>query len=183
MNWQDTIQQIRRLKLELATLDPDVGPAVAPHEGAALRAVSIAERRLRRKLPPSYRAFLHEHDGWPLFFQGASLLGTREIVQPKYADLTRAVFESYETPIPELGPPARPEGRVEAMIPFGLDPKATTLFAFNPAVVGADGEMEVIAWINGLGERYASFAEFLAMVQEMMEGEIVDRQQLLRKSA
>jgi hypothetical protein len=183
MAWQETVQQIRKLKLDLASLNPEDGPSVAPHEGAALRAISLAERRMRRRLPPSYRAFLHQHDGWPLFFHGASLLGTREIVQSRYADLTRAVFESYETPIPELGPPARPEGRAETMIPFGIDPKATTLFAFNPAIVRPDGEMEVIAWVNGLGERHACLDDCLAMVCDMLEAEVVERQATMRKSA
>jgi hypothetical protein len=183
MAWQDTIREIRRLKIELASIDPGTGPSVAPHDGAPMRTISIAERRMRRRLPPSYRAFLHQHDGWPLFFQGASLLGTRELVQSRYADLTRAVFESYETPIPELGPPARPEGRAEAMIPFGIDPRATTLFAFNPAVVRPDGEMEVIAWVNGLGERYASFDDLLAVVRDMLQADVLEQEVGLQKSA
>src|SRR5262249_39242725 len=124
-SWKDTLQKIRQVKMDLAAVSPELGPSVAPPPGAALRAVSATERRIRRRLPPSYRAFLHEHDGWPLFFQGASLLGTRELTKPGYAELSRATFEAYETPIPEVGPPSRPEGRTDAMIPFGMDPKAT----------------------------------------------------------
>jgi hypothetical protein len=182
-DWKDTIGRIRQVKMELSAASPEVGPAVAPPPGAALRVISAVERRIRRRLPPSYRAFLHEHDGWPLFFQGASLLGTRELSKPGYTELTRAAFASYETPIPEVGPPSRPDGRVEAMIPFGIDPRATTIFAFNPAVVRPDGEMEVIMWVNELGERTECFGDFLLMVLEMFEIDVSERRSTLRKSA
>jgi hypothetical protein len=182
-HWKETIAKIRQLKMELSATSPHVGPAVAPPPGAALRAISAVERRIRRRLPPSYRAFLHEHDGWPLFFQGASLLGTRELSKPSYADLTRAAFVAYETPIPEVGPPSRPDGRIEAMIPFGMDPHATTIFAFNPAVVRPDGEMEVIIWVNELGDRAESFGDFLSTVLEMFEIDLAEHGALARKSA
>jgi hypothetical protein len=182
-NWKQTIARIREVKMDLSALDPQMGPAIAPPPGAALRAVSAVERRIRRRLPPSYRAFLNEHDGWPLFYQGASLLGTRELSKTTYADLTRAAFAAYETPIPEVGPPSRPEGRIEAMIPFGIDPYATTIFAFNPAVVRPDGEMEVIVWVNELGDRSECFADFLSTVLEMLEAEVAERRGKLKKSA
>ena len=181
--WKETIGKIREVKAELARLSPDAGPVLAPPPGAALRAISAVERRICRRLPPSYRAFLHEHDGWPLFFEGASLFGTRELSKPGYAELTRATFAAYETPIPEVGPPARPQGSAEAMIPFGMDPKATTIFAFNPAVVRPDGEMEVIVWVNELGDRTDGFGNFLSMVLEMLEADAEDRKSPLLKSA
>lgn len=182
-DWKDTIWQIRRAKMELAKVDPDVGPAVAPHPGSSLRNISATERKMRRRLPPSYRAFLTMHDGWPMFFQGASLLGCRDLPKASHASKTRAAFEAYETPIPEIGPPARPEGRPDAMITFGIDPKATTIFAFNPAVVRPDGEMEVIMWVNGLGERCESFSDFMGMVLEMLCDELADRGHTQLKSA
>jgi hypothetical protein len=181
--WNDTIAKIRQVKLELARTSPEAGPVVAPPSGAALRAISTVERRIRRRLPPSYRAFLHEHDGWPLFFEGASLLGTRELSKPGYAEITRAAFAAYETPIPEVGPRSRPEGCAEAMIPFGMDPKGTTIFAFNPGVVRPDGEMEVILWVNELGDRTDTFGDFLSMVLEMLQIDLAERQSPLLKSA
>jgi hypothetical protein len=182
-SWRDRIAHIRQVKIELAQVDPLGGPSVAPHHGAARRAITATERRIRRRLPPSYRAFLSEHDGWPLFFHGASLLGTHDLAKAHYNELSRAAFDAYETPIPELGPPSRPEGRSDAMIPFGIDPRATTIFAFNPAVVSPDGEMEVIAWVNELGDRYENFTEFLGSVSEMLEAELADRTAALRRSA
>ena len=182
-DWKDTVWQIRRVKMELAKLDPGLGPSIAPHPGVGLRAISAVERKIRRRLPPSYRAFLNQHDGWPQFYQGASLLGSRDLPKAHYGGAARAVFEAYETPIPEIGPPSRPEGRPDAMIPFGIDPKAATVFAFNPAVVRPDGEMEVIVWMNELGERCECFSDFLAMVLEMLCAELFERGQGLRQSA
>jgi hypothetical protein len=182
-NWKETIAKIRDVKAELSALDPAMGPAIAPPPGAGLRTIAVVERRIRHALPPSYRAFLHLHDGWPLFFHEASLLGTRELSKPGPFHLTRAAFAAYETPIPEIGPPSRPEGNADSMIPFGIDPTATTIFAFNPAVTSADGEMEVILWVNGLGERAASFAEFLSMALEMLELGLGEERQFLKKTA
>jgi hypothetical protein len=68
------------------------------------------------------------------------------------------------------------------MIPFGIDPTATTIFAFNQAVTSPDGEMEVILWVNGLGERARNFADFLALALEMLELGLGE-QHLLKKSA
>lgn len=183
MDWKDTLEHIRHAKLELASLDRNAGAAIAPREGASLRAISLTERRMGKRLPRPYRAFLHQHDGWQLFFDGANLLGTHELALPNVADLSRSVFEAYETPIPEVGPSCRPDGRPDAMIPFGLDREATTLFAFNPAVVHPDGDMEVIAWVNGLGERFHGFGEFLTMVREALEADVAEQRELARRSA
>ena len=182
-DWKATIAKIRDVKAELAATDPTLGPAIAPPPGAGLRAIAVVERRIRHVLPPSYRAFLHVHDGWPLFFHEASLLGTRELSKPGPFQLTRAAFAAYETPIPEIGPPSRPQGDAQSMIPFGIDPTATTIFAFNPAVTSNDGEMEVILWINGLGERARNFSEFLSLSLEMLELGLGERRQVLKKSA
>ena len=182
-NWKDTIAKIRDVKAELSALDPAMGPAIAPPPGAGLRTIAVVERRIRHALPPSYRAFLHLHDGWPLFFHEASLLGTRELSKPGPFHLTRAAFAAYETPIPEVGPPSRPQGHADSMIPFGIDPTADTIFAFNPAVTSPDGEMEVILWVNGLGERTQNFAQFLALALEMLELGLGEQRHLLKKSA
>lgn len=183
MEWREILEQIRSTRLELAALDPQGCSLLAPREGAPLRSISLAERRMGRRLPRSYREFLHLHDGWEEFFGRVSLLGTHEIVQSRYSDLSRSIFEAYETPIPEVGPKERPEGRSDAMIPFGIDPDATSLFAFNPAVLRPDGEMEVIAWVNGIGERYEGFGEFLATIGELLSTEIAFHRESLSRSA
>jgi hypothetical protein len=182
-DWRSTIEAIRRLSGELSRAEPHPHSELALPEGATLRAVAAVERRIRCRLPPSYRAFLHAHDGWPSFLAGAPLFGTRELGRGEDAAVARAVFGAYETPIPEIGPPARPRGRSDAMIPFGMDPNGTTIFAWNPAVVRENGEMEVIVWVNGLGDRCEGFPAFLVLARDMIESELADRRHDLRRSA
>ncbi|HEY8943647.1 MAG TPA: hypothetical protein VIM73_05265, partial [Polyangiaceae bacterium] len=56
--------------------------------------------------------------------------------------------------------------------PFGVDLQSTTLFAFDTAVRRADGEYEVIAWINELGIRRDDFPTFLESLLELAEYEL-----------
>jgi hypothetical protein len=169
--WRTLLTAIRKVQTEILWLDPsrDFG---LPHPGASTVALRAAEQRLGRSLPPSYRAFLMESDGWPRFFEGASLLGTANLGLRLYSDLVSAVFEAAETPVPDLGPPPRFANKRPILIPFGVDLGATTLFAFNPTVASPSGEYEVICWVNELGVRRESFEDFLAMVLELCECEL-----------
>lgn len=172
MEQHDLLIRIREIHTEISWLSPYRDLGLIPNPAASALAVKRAEKRLRRALPPSYRAFLQLHDGWPRFFDGASLLGTATLGHRKYEDLARAAFEAAETPVPDLGPPRRPRAR--SLIPFGADLEGTTLFAFNPAVVTPEGEYEVIAWVNELGVRQPSFAAFLEFILDLGEQDIAD---------
>ncbi len=172
MDQHDLLITIRELHTELSWLQPFRDLGLIPNPAASELAIERAEERMGRKLPPSYRAFLELHDGWPRFLDGASLLGTANLGLRQYEDLARAAFEAAETPIPDLGPPTRPRART--LIPFGADLEATTLFAFNPSVVDESGEYEVIAWMNELGVRYPSFAAFLEFIVELARQDIAD---------
>ena len=165
MDQHDLLISIRETHTELSWLQPFRDLGLIPNPAASDIAIARAEIRIRRALPPSYRAFLALHDGWPRFFDGASLLGTASIGHRKYEDLARAAFEAAETPLPDLGPPARPRAR--QLIPFGADLEGTTLFSFNPEVLGPDGEYEVIAWMNEIGVRQPSFAAFLEFIHDL----------------
>ena len=168
-NWKETIARIREVKMDLSSLDPADGPrgrasarrSTAGHLDGGAPYSPPSPSQLPGVLPRARRL--------------AALLSRREPArnaraqQTELRRLTRAAFDAYETPMPEIGPPSRPEGRPDAMIPFGIDPNATTIFAFNPAVVRPDGEMEVIVWVNELGDRADSFADFLTTVLEMLE--------------
>ncbi len=138
--------------------------------GASKRAIKAAEKRIGRKLPPSYREFLRISDGWPRFYDGATLLGTANLGIRAYDEATRATFEAAETPEAHLVPASRFKPRI--LIPFGIDLQATTLFVFNPSGIDVDGEMEVIAWINELGLRRSSFGAFLETILELCEAEL-----------
>ena len=172
MDQHDLLIKIRETHTELSWLQPFRDLGLIPNPAASQIAIERAEERMGRPLSPSYRAFLELHDGWPRFFDGASLLGTANLGHRKYEDLARAAFEAAETPVPDLGPPSRPRAR--SLIPFGADLEGTTLFAFNPAVVGPDGEYEVIAWVNELGVRQPSFGAFLEWILDMAEQDRMD---------
>jgi hypothetical protein len=169
MDQQDLLIRIRELHTEISWLQPYRDLGLIPNPAASEVAIARAQKRIGRRLPPSYRAFLELHDGWPRFFDGASLLGTANLGRRKYDELARAAFEAAETPVP-LGPPRRP--RASTLIPFGADLEGTTLFAFNPAVTDATGELEVIAWINEIGVRQPSFSAFLEFIVDLGEQDI-----------
>lgn len=176
MSDHDLLVQIREVHTEISWLEPYRDLGLIPNPAASEVAIARVEERLARPLPPSYRAFLKRHDGWPRFLDGASLLGTANLGLRQYEDLARAAFEAAETPVPELGPPTRPRAR--ALIPFGADLEGTTLFAFNPAVTRSDGEYEVIAWVNELGVRQPSFEAFLEFVLDLGRQQIADLTEL-----
>ena len=110
------------------------------------------------------------HDGWPRFYDGATLLGTANIGRRTYEDIARATFDAAETPVPDLGPPSRRAPRI--LIPFGADLQGTTLFVFNPTTTSSSGEYEVIAWINEIGIRRDTFPSFLELIVELCESEL-----------
>jgi hypothetical protein len=163
MDWlSQTLAEVRTMKLELARLDPRRGMPVLPPVGATDRAIVSAQRKLGRALPPSYRAFLSSHDGWPEFFQGATLLGTRQLVRGTYVDLARLML-SDET----IGSSSFPR----SLVPFGIDAKAETIFAFD---LDRDGEeLGVVILVSGIGERFDGFRDFIAFTRDVLGAELL----------
>ncbi len=178
MSLTTVIAEIRATKLELARLDPRGGMPVSPGGPAAERGVALVERRLRRALPPSYREFLGSHDGWQELYQGVTLLGVHHLSRGTYVDLARMLLDECETPVPEstvrvaraTATPRRPPSA--ALVPFGIDARAEAVFAWNTGVSYADGELEVVVWMNEVGLRLQSFAELLELVLDMLGAEL-----------
>lgn len=168
--WQALLKEIRQDQTEIMRIAPFRDVGLVPNPPASGVAIAAAEERLGRELPPGYRAFLAQHDGWPRFFEGATLLGTANLGKRCYEEAARATFDAAETPVVDLAPPSHFHPRV--IIPFGIDLQATTLFAFNPAATDADGEFEVVAWVNEIGVRRSSFEDFLEMVAELCHSEL-----------
>jgi hypothetical protein len=157
MRWQPLLADIRALKLSLARLDPRSGMPVQPPAGAGERAIEGAERRLGRPLPPSYRELLAQHDGWPGFYQGASLLGNRPLTRGTYVELVRLSLDG-------------------DLVPFGIDARGETIFAWDLTVPArADGELAIVVWMNEIGERLPSFPAFLELTRDLLEAEIAER--------
>jgi hypothetical protein len=176
--WYDRINAIRARKLELARLDPRGGMPVTPPSAAAPATIASVERRLKRPLPPSYRAFLELHDGWPQFFHGASLMTGRQVARGQYVDLVRLVTDELAAAARDGSPASRrqtaPTTR-RPLLPFGIDERAEIVFAFDLSTERSDGEIEVLAWINEIGIRVESFPAFLDLVLEMLEADIGER--------
>jgi hypothetical protein len=57
------------------------------------------------------------------------------------------------------------------MIPFGIDPDGSTLFAFDPSNMDELGEMGVVAWIHEIGFRAKSFDDLLKNLLELCEAD------------
>jgi hypothetical protein len=170
-DWFATIDTIRQLQADLMRILPHRDAGLVPNPPARAIAVEAAEARVGQPLPPSYRAFLDHHDGWPRFFDGASLLGTRDLGKMAYAELAQAALEATQTPVPSDAPPSRVQGRARELIPFGIDPDGTTLFAFDPRTRSENGEMQVVAWMQELGLRFDSFPALLQAVVEHCEAD------------
>jgi hypothetical protein len=176
------VKNILRVQKELMRIAPFRDFGLKPNRAASGRAISTAEKRIGRPLPASYKKFLRRHDGWPRFFEGATLFGTANLGLRIYEDLARAAIEAAETPVPDVGPPSRVRSRLPVLIPFAADIQHTTLFAFNASAPIGNGDFEVIAWINEIGVRRAGFDDFLEMVLEFCEAELSDRAALERKT-
>ena len=146
---------------------------LVPNPAATADQIVAAEARLGHRLPPSYREFLQLHNGWPRFFEGASMLSASELGTRSYETLARAAIEAAESPLaPEATHPAfRPR---PTLIPFAVDAQATTLFAFNSQRRHRDGELEVVAWVSELGVSATNFSDFLGLLVRLCQHELED---------
>lgn len=152
--WLTLLGSIRALQMELKRREPQRAIGLSGNPSAPESAIVVAELRLARKLPPSYREFLAFSDGWTSFFNGASLLGTGEIGRPG-----------------ALGAHERLLARGR-LLPFGADRAGDSLFAFDTSVRLADGELAVVAWVGGLGIDCRCFTSFLATVLQLCRAEL-----------
>jgi hypothetical protein len=153
--WRTLIGNIRAIQMELKRSQPDRQIGLAGNAAAPASAILVAELRLGRRLPPSYREFLAFSDGWSNFFENASLFGTGDIGRKG----------SIEGCNPRLLAPGR-------LLPFGADRAGTSLFAFDTGVRMGDGELTVVAWVGGLGIDCRCFTSFLATVLQLCRAEL-----------
>lgn len=161
------LAEIRALKLDLARLDPRGGMPVMPPSGATPYALAAVERKLGRALPEAYRELLEIHDGFPHLYQGASLLSTTQLVRGSFVDIARMTID-----LGEPGPVGASHRR-PALVPFGIDTRAETIFAFDCG--GADRKISIVLWTNEIGVRLDSFNAFLDFVIEMLEADVEER--------
>ncbi len=172
----ESLSEVRRLQIELSRSRPYRDAGLVGNPSARPSELESLERRLGLSLPPSYRAFLLSHDGWPRFFAGASLLGTRSLGQPSHAQVVATLLggSTYGA--------ARGLRLSAQPLPFGIDPAGTTVFAFDLNRRRADGECEVVAWLNEVGVRRADFPSFLSLVAELCQAELDDERGAAREA-
>jgi hypothetical protein len=164
------LRQIQRAQSRIMKLAPYRDIGLEPNPPASAEAIAVAEARLGVALPQSYKAFLMQYDGWPRFWEGATLLGTASLGRRDYEDLARSILLATETPTSEAttAPSSRNQPRRSALVPFGIDVQGTTLFAF-------EGGETVVAWVNEIGLRRESFDDFLESILELAEAELEER--------
>lgn len=153
--WRSLLGSIRSVQMELKRLSPARQIGLAGHAAAPESALLVSELRLGRRLPPSYREFLAFSDGWPYFFESASLLGTGELGRATALDASNERLLA--------------RGR---LLPFGANRAGTSLFAFDTTVRLGDGELPVVAWVGGLGIDCRCFTSFLATVLQLCRAEL-----------
>lgn len=153
--WLTLLGSIRAIQMELKRRQPQQPIGLSGNPSAPESAILVAELRLGRALPPSYREFLAFSDGWTHFFNGASLLGTGEIGRAGWLETNHDRRLA--------------RGR---LLPFGADPGGASLFAFDTSVRLADGELGVVAWVGGLGIDCRCFTSFLATVLQLCRAEL-----------
>ncbi|MFD3454106.1 SMI1/KNR4 family protein [Streptomyces sp. NPDC058691] len=125
--------------------------------------IALAEERLGRRLPPSYRAFLEVSDGWRHAGGFVWLLAGTEAARwhQDTAGLTEIWREAY-------GPDPSPEAVMETGMwtrALQLDVESDLAYVLlDPLDVGADGEWALYgyrSWAAEPPQRYASFREFM----------------------
>jgi SMI1/KNR4 family protein SUKH-1 len=160
--WRTLLGGIRTLQMELKRMLPERNLGLAGNPAAPESAIVVAELRLGRKLPPSYRQFLAFSDGWSDFFEDTSLLGTSDIGRHSPAP----------PPSASSGPPSSRRTTSDSWVPFGVARSGATLFAFDTSASSNDGELPVIAWLGGLGLNCTCFTAFLATVLQLCRAEL-----------
>ncbi len=108
------------------------------------------------------------YDGFRHAFRAASLLSSDEVLSPSL--LLR--FEDALREVARLHANDEPSGAVQLeahLIPLGCDETMETLFVFDSSSVAQGQDMEVVAWISGLGMRVARFEDLLELLADLTE--------------
>ncbi|MFC8392531.1 MULTISPECIES: SMI1/KNR4 family protein [unclassified Streptomyces] len=128
--------------------------------------ITALEKRLGRRMPPSYREFLKVSDGWRHAGGFVSLLaGTADARWHDDESGLAVMFEEY------LDEDAGPEERREVDIwrrGLQLDVESdVTYVLLDPEDVDEDGEWAVYTWASWRAESPERHASFLAFMQDM----------------
>ena len=186
LGWRSKVGSLKSTMAEIMRSAPYRDFGLVPNQAASEEALASCDQLLGESLPPSYRSFLLQHDGWCRFLDGASLFGAAQIAAKSYRASEMAAMSVREPVNAGGGPLSVRHLKSKAAIVFGIDPQQTTLFAFDPNHRSEDGEMPVVAWIAEVGLRFTNFTEFFAWVAQQCSDELRDfavSQPTMRKTA
>lgn len=126
-----------------------------PRPPASPDQVHALEQRMRRPLPPSYRAFLEQHDGWLGYTGGAMLLPTEEHDAPWVSKRQKAYRDHFAEFFDV--------GLLQDAFFVMMGEDEPNFVFMDLAKPTGGGEFEVVHFDMIVGElgRYASFIEYL----------------------
>lgn len=130
-----------------------------------LTAVEQIEQIYGVFLPPRYREFLLGLDGWTDIFRNASLFNADRVLELAshcHAYDTRDDIEATDT-----NGTSGSSLREDRQIIIGGDDDLDVVFVLDATSVREDGEMDVIAWLGGVGVRQPDFYTFVSFLSEL----------------
>ena len=142
--------------------DPDDRKVYQLYPPASAKAIAGYEKTLGRELPPSYRHFLRQHNGWLGFWGDHMLLGVPAPYNARRHAYVRRELRASNGYLDD-GDEGPDYFRSEEVIPIACDLNGG-LVAFDMSRVDGRGEPQVIDCqrTNGcVDNRHASFVELL----------------------
>lgn len=163
----DLIEELLRAKREFSRLRSDEEDQVGPRPPASQGQIAALERELGAGLPPSYRAFLELHNGWPDFSGAAKLLA----VEDHASEWVRERI-AYWSDLMEDGQNPFKRGA----IPVLLGETENHFLVLDPTTVRKNGEMDFVDYDYGQEfQRFADFTSFLENDLKVMT-RLIDRE-------
>jgi hypothetical protein len=153
--------------------------ASARFDGASEAAIDALERRIGRRLPPSYRTFLATSDGLLAVLPGGSLVPAKDVRMlgdawpPWLAEWTSMV----DIGVPGAASPPIAGARMPDMLVVSDDPE--NLFEamlLDPAAIGGDGEWRALFFNDAApgATPYGSFRQMMIATRAQMLASLRD---------
>lgn len=155
----DVAQAVAALRDAIHSLHRQDFGEESPQElrpGADAAAIETIRPLFGGRVPPSYAAFLEQHDGWLKFSGGQMVLPIAERQEPwvakRLSELRELLDQSEEV------------GILDDAVILCLGPEEPDFVLYDLREPTEDGEFEVVHFdlIEGELDRYDSFLEFLA---------------------
>lgn len=163
----DIVDRLLAAEQELERLQRDED--LDDKRGAPSTVASLAwlQKRFGHPLPPSYRAFLEQHDGWADLSGEAKLLS----VADQDASWVRDRVEEFEEMFAEFNPGTSPFAA--GCLPIFLGPYESNYAVIDPKSPTRDGEYAVVTYDTTEEEElFESFGDFLRDMAALSEAAV-----------